>query len=72
MWGALANTMMKRKRTSQSDLVDVLAAGLRSVGSDSTDPHILMIYQRGISDRGVSSPLAECIRHGQQSFPLVR
>jgi hypothetical protein len=72
LWSALVNTMAKRKKTSQSELVDVLVAGLRSVGSDSADPHTLTIHQGGISDRGVSSTLAEYIRRDQQSFPFVR
>jgi hypothetical protein len=72
LWSALANTIGKRRKTRQSDFVDVLVAGLRSVTSDFTDVHTLTDRQCCISDRGISSTLAECVRRGQQSFPLVR
>jgi hypothetical protein len=72
LWSALANTIGKRKKTYQSDFVDVLVAGLRSVTSDFTDVHTLTNHQCCISDRGISSTLAECVRRGQQSFLLVR
>jgi hypothetical protein len=72
LWSALANAITKRKKTSQSELVDILVAGLRSVASDSTDPHALTIHQGGIPDGGISSTLAECLRRDQQYFLFVK
>jgi hypothetical protein len=50
LWSALANTIGKRKKTYQSDFVDVLVVGLQSVTSEFTDVHTLTNHQCCISD----------------------